>query len=129
MVPSFSTFILHQNMKLHKFEDVDIKYDNTFQSKNTQIRHFYLKFKKCHFLHQSLELEKFEVVDFKYENIFYSNSSPKVPIFSIFCRKYNYFSFCMKLPILKNSRLLIPKMTMISSNSNLKISKYIQHSL
>ena len=76
------------------------------------------------FLHQSLELEKFEVVDFKYENIFSLNSRPKLPIIGIFCRKYNYFSCCMKLPILKNSSVLILKMTMISSSSSLEISQY-----
>ena len=114
-------------MELHKFEGVDIKYGNTFekfQPKNTQIRNFFLKFTKCHFLHQSLELEKFEVVDFKYENIFSLNSRPKLPIIGIFCRKYNYFPCCMKLPILKNSSVLIPKMTMISPSSSLKISQY-----
>ena len=57
-----------------KIEGVDFKYDNSFfksQPKNTQIRHFVLKFL---FLHKTLQQYKFKDTDFNF-----LNSSPKIP--------------------------------------------------
>ena len=54
-----------------KFEGGDFTYDNKFfkfQSKNTQIRHFWIQ---IYFSHKTLHFDKFEGADFKYDNIFF----------------------------------------------------------
>ena len=62
---------MHENLLLGKLEGVDFKYDNTFfefQSKNTQIRHFWSQIEGFSLWHEILQSGKFEDADFKYEN-------------------------------------------------------------
>ena len=58
-------------LQLDKFKGPDFKYDKIifkFQSKNTQIRHFWSQIQGFLFLHRTLQEYKFKDADVKYDN-------------------------------------------------------------
>ena len=91
-----------QNLQLNKFEGVDFKYE--FQPKIPAQKYpnkaILVPNLQIFILHQTLQSEKFE---------------------AFFVLNVSIFKFCMKLRILKNSRLLIRKMEIVFfSNSSQK---------
>ena len=77
-------------------------------------------------LHQTLHTDKFEGVDFKYDNGFFEFQSENNPIelFFFFSLNVSIFYLCMRLRILKNSRVLISKVAIDFFKFQLKIPKY-----
>ena len=104
---------MYQTLQQDKFKDADFKYDNIF---------FFLKI-----FRKSKQLNKFEGADFKYDNSFFKfkpkrNKFParKYPNEAFFVLNVSIFYFCMKVRILKNSRVLILKMAIVFFNSSQK---------
>ena len=73
--PKVRIFIFHQNLRLNKLVGVHFKYDNgffEFQSKNIQIKHFFVvNLTILLFLHETSHIEKFEGTDFDNGNSFF----------------------------------------------------------
>ena len=90
-------------MQQDKFEEAYFKYDNSifkFQPKNTQIRYFFAPNLSIFvfFVHEILQLDKFEALISNMISVW------KYPNKAVFVLKFFYF--CLKLRILRNSRVL-----------------------
>ena len=93
--------LLHEIFQSNKFERIDFNFDSItfkFQIKNSQFGPGYNHFQFC---------TKREDVNFAFGEVSSKFQSKNIHF-------YSFFPFCMKLYILKNSGVLISKMTMVS---------------
>ena len=88
-----------------------IQSNQQFQSKNTQIRHFWSQIQAFSFFRKILQLGRFEGADFNYGNTFLENSSLKILEEGIFSSRFGHFDFFTKFDNQKNSRVPISNMT------------------
>lgn len=65
---------LHKFFHFDKFENVDLKYGNSFSKfhlKNTQLRYFRSQIPTFFVSQETLHLGKFDAIDFTYDNSFF----------------------------------------------------------
>ena len=104
---------MHQSLYLDEFDDTNFKYDIIFKLQSTNYpNQAYLVLNLRTFIFTwTFALRKIRGCWFQIWQWLFQIPAQKYPNKATFCPKCTYFNFCMKLRILKNSRVVISKMT------------------